>query len=90
MADILPLLIQMTVIFSIFYFLIIRPQNKKKNDFLNQLNKIKKGDKVITSGGLKGTIKDFQGKSNDIIVIDVGHDTKVNCLKEYLVKIESI
>ena len=72
MNEILPLIIQMSVIFAIFYFLIIRPQNKKRNEFQEKINNLKKGDKVITSGGLKGTIKDFQGKNKEILVLDVG------------------
>ena len=88
MTDFLPLIIQMTVIFGIFYFLIIRPQNKKRNDFQEKLANIKKGDKVITAGGLKGIIKDFQGKNNEIIILDVGFETKVNCIRNYIVSVE--
>ena len=88
MTEILPLVIQMTVIFGIFYFLIIRPQNKKRSDFQKKLDNIKKGDKIITAGGLKGTIKDFQGKNNEILILDIGSDTKVNCIRNYIVSVE--
>jgi len=88
MAEILPLILQMVVIFGIFYFIIIRPQNKKRDTFQKKLNNIKKGDKVITAGGLKGTVKDFQGKDNEIIILDVGSDTKVNCVRNYIVNVE--
>jgi len=88
MAEFLPLIIQMVVIFGIFYFIIIRPQNKKREDFQKKLDNIKKGDKVITAGGLKGTVKDFQGKNNEIIALDVGSGTKVNCMRSYIVNIE--
>ena len=88
MAEILPLILQMVVIFGIFYFIIIRPQNKKRDTFQKKLDNIKKGDKVITSGGLKGTVKDFQGKDNGIIILDVGSDTKVNCVRNYIVNVE--
>ena len=89
MAEFLPLLLQMAVIFGIFYFIIIRPQNKKRDTFQKKLDNIKKGDKVITAGGLKGTVKDFQGKDNEIIILDVGSDTKVNCVRNYIVNVES-
>ena len=88
MREILPLILQMVVIFGIFYFIIIRPQNKKRDTFQKKLDNIKKGDKVITSGGLKGTVKDFQGKDNEIIILDVGSDTKVNCVRNYIVNVE--
>ena len=88
MVEILPLILQMVVIFGIFYFIIIRPQNKKRDTFQKKLDNIKKGDKVITAGGLKGTVKDFQGKDNEIIILDVGSDTKVNCVRNYIVNVE--
>ena len=88
MAEILPLILQMVVIFGIFYFIIIRPQNKKRDTFQKKIDNIKKGDKVITAGGLKGTVKDFQGKDNEIIILDVGSDTKVNCVRNYIVNVE--
>jgi len=88
MAEILPLILQMVVIFGIFYFIIIRPQNKKRDTFQKKLDNIKKGDKVITAGGLKGVVKDFQGKDNEIIILDVGSDTKVNCVRNYIVNVE--
>ncbi len=76
----------MLVIFGIFYFIIIRPQNKKRDNFQNMLNSMKKGDKVITAGGLKGTIKGFQGEKNNIVILDLG-DTNVNVVKNYIVDI---
>tara|TARA_B100000029_G_C17484789_1_gene926826 strand:- start:849 stop:1121 length:273 start_codon:yes stop_codon:yes gene_type:complete len=88
MADFLPLIIQMLVIFLIFYFIIIRPQNKKRENFKKKLDGIQKGDKVITSGGLKGTVKDFQGKNSEIVILDVGSDTRVNCVRNYIVSVE--
>lgn len=43
-------------IFAIFYFLLIRPQQKQKRDRTTMLAALKKGDRVVTSGGLYGTI----------------------------------
>ena len=43
-------------IFAIFYFLLIRPQQKQKRDRATMLTSLKKGDRVVTSGGLYGTI----------------------------------
>lgn len=43
-------------IFAIFYFLLIRPQQKQKRDRATMLGSLKKGDRVVTSGGLYGTI----------------------------------
>ena len=78
----------MSGIFLIFYFIVIRPQNKKRSNLQEKLNNVKKGDKVITAGGLKGVVKDFQGKNKDIIILDVGSDTKVNVMKNYIISID--
>jgi preprotein translocase subunit YajC len=43
-------------IFAIFYFLLIRPQQKQKRDRAQMLGSLKKGDRVLTTGGLYGTI----------------------------------
>ena len=84
--DIFNTLFPMIVIFAIFYFIIIRPQNKKRDDFKNMLDNIKKGDKVITAGGLKGSVKGFQGEKEEIVILDLG-ETNVNIMKNYIVDI---
>tara|TARA_Y100000589_G_scaffold58764_1_gene49289 strand:+ start:1138 stop:1377 length:240 start_codon:yes stop_codon:yes gene_type:complete len=76
----------MFVVFGIFYFIIIRPQNKKRDEFQNMLNNMKKGDKVVTAGGLRGNIKGFQGENNEIIILDLG-EANVNVMKNYIVDI---
>jgi|TARA_Y100000996_G_scaffold375841_1_gene326862 preprotein translocase subunit YajC len=86
MESIFSTLFPMIVIFAIFYFIIIRPQNKKRDDFKNMLDNMKKGDKVITAGGLKGTVKGFQGEKENIVMLDLG-ETNVNVMKNYIVDI---
>ena len=50
----LPLLIQMGAIFAIFYFLMIRPQQKQRRQHEDRLRNLRKGDSVVTAGGLVG------------------------------------
>jgi preprotein translocase subunit YajC len=65
--------------FVIFYFLLIRPQQKRQKELNQMLQDLKKGDKVVTSGGLIGTIAGIQ---NDYIILKVGEgETKVEVLK---------
>ena len=87
MTEILPIVFQMVVIFAIFYFLIIRPQNKKRATFQEKINNIKKGNKVITAGGIKGTVSDFQGKNKEIIILDIGSNIKINLMKNYIASV---
>jgi preprotein translocase subunit YajC len=52
----LPLLIQMGAIFAIFYFLMIRPQQKQRRQHEDRLRNLRKGDSVVTAGGLVGEV----------------------------------
>ena len=50
--------VMMIVIFVIFYFFMIRPQQKKQKELQAQRDALKKGDKVVTAGGIYGIIKE--------------------------------
>jgi len=62
------------LMFAIFYFLLIRPQQKKSKQRGSMLNSLKKGDKVVTVGGLHGTIAEI---SDDTVVLKVNDVTKL-------------
>jgi preprotein translocase subunit YajC len=62
------------LIIGIFYFLIIRPQNKKQKETQKMLSAIKKGDKVVTIGGVHGVIQTVRDSS---VVIKVDENTKI-------------
>lgn len=49
-------LIPLILMFVIFYFLLIRPQQKKQKEHRNMINDLKKGDKIVTGGGIHGRI----------------------------------
>jgi preprotein translocase subunit YajC len=49
-------LVMMGAIFAIFYFLLIMPQQRKQKKWQAMLGELKNGDKIVTSGGLRGTI----------------------------------
>jgi preprotein translocase subunit YajC len=59
MMAVLQNLLPFLLIFAIFYFLLIRPQQKKQRERNNMLAALKKGDQVITIGGIHGTITDL-------------------------------
>ncbi len=67
-------------IFLIFYFLVIRPQQKKLREHNKLLDSIKKGDKVIASGGLLGTVTKVDA-SNGHLHIEVATGVEVRVLK---------
>ncbi len=62
------------LMFAIFYFLLIRPQQKKQRQRASMLNALSKGDKVVTVGGLHGTIAEI---SDDTVVLKVNDVTKL-------------
>ena len=68
------------LMFGIFYFLLIRPQQKNRQQLQKLVENLKKGDRVVTSGGVIGTITSIQ---NDYIVIKTsGNDNaKMEILK---------
>ena len=55
--------IMMILIFVVFYFFMIRPQQKRQKELENKRNSMKKGDKVVTAGGIYGNIKEVQEKA---------------------------
>ena len=52
--------IMMILIFVVFYFFMIRPQTKRQKELQKQRESMKKGDKVVTAGGIYGEIKEVQ------------------------------
>ena len=73
----------------IFYFLIIRPQSKQRKQHEKMLADLKKGDKIITRGGLYGTVVNFQGKNNHKVNIDAGSGVKLNIARSYITGLAS-
>jgi preprotein translocase subunit YajC len=61
-------------IIAIFYFLILRPQNKKQKETQKMLSALKKGDRVVTIGGIHGVI---QSVKESTVIIKVDENTKL-------------
>lgn len=77
-ASILPTLITFGLVFLIFYFLIIRPQNKKQKETKAMLASLGKGDRVVTIGGIRGVI---QSLKEDAVVLKVDNNTSLEFSK---------
>jgi preprotein translocase subunit YajC len=71
------------LVFVVFYFFMIRPQMKKQKDTNAYRTSLKKGDKVITTGGIYGRI--YEVKDN-YVTLDVGGDVKLKVDKNALLK----
>ena len=66
------------LIFAIFYFLLIRPQQKKEKEHRKMLTELKKNDSVITQGGIYGTVSNVKDKS---VVLKIADNVKIEVLK---------
>ena len=67
-GGIIGLLLPFILIFGIFYFLVIRPQQKQRSKHANFLNEVKKGDEVLTSSGIIGTVSNISDKTSRTVV----------------------
>lgn len=67
------------LMFVVFYFLLIRPQQKTKREHAEMIKNLKKGDKIVTVGGVIGTVHTLQ---DDYVVLKVGdQETKMEVLR---------
>jgi preprotein translocase subunit YajC len=66
--------IPLILMFVIFYFLLIRPQQKKAKEHREMIGNLKKGDRIITSGGLYGTIT---GVEDNTITVEIAEKVRV-------------
>jgi preprotein translocase subunit YajC len=74
------MIVWMALIFVVMYLLLIRPQRKKQKEHDALLKELKKGDRVVTSSGMFGTIFAIDEERN-IIVLKTGDDTKLEFLR---------
>ncbi len=82
------------LIFVVFYFFLIRPQQKRQKETQNMLNTLAKGDRVITIGGIHGTIVSLkkQGEKttgDDIVILKVSESTKLEMLRSSIARVIS-
>ena len=71
--------IPLILIFVIFYFFLIRPQQKKVKEHKLMVENLKRGDKVVTSGGIVGTIE--RVVDNDKVEVLISENVKVEIIK---------
>lgn len=74
-------IIMMVAMFAIFYFLLIRPQQKKAKQHQEMLRAIKKGDRVVTNGGLMGTV---MGTAEKFLTIEIADKIRVRVMRSHV------
>ena len=79
-------LVPFVLIFIIFYFLLILPQQKRQKKLRTMLEALKKGDKVITSSGMWGTVTNL-GK--DSVTLQISDNTKVKIQRDHIARLRA-
>jgi preprotein translocase subunit YajC len=74
-------IIMIGALFAIFYFFLIRPQQKKAKAHQEMLKALKKGDKVVTSGGLIGTVS---GVADKFLTVEIAEKIRVRVLRSHI------
>jgi preprotein translocase subunit YajC len=77
--------IPLVVMFAIFYFLLIRPQQKKAKEHKALLESIKKGDKVVTAGGMHGKVTSLDDK---VVTLEISNGVNVKFNKGFIANVE--
>jgi preprotein translocase subunit YajC len=71
----------MGLLFAVFYFILIRPQQKRQKEHRQLLENLKKGDKVITTGGIQGTVVAL---SDNVVTVEIADKVKVKVGRNYI------
>jgi preprotein translocase subunit YajC len=85
----------LVLIFAVFYFLLIRPQQQKQKEMRSMLQALKRGDKVVTGGGILGTVqrvpmvqdKDGKQVASNEIEVEIAPNLRVTVLRETITSV---
>ncbi len=86
MQEVLFQIMPLVLIFFVFYFLIIRPQQSKVKEHAAMVAAVKKGDEVVTQGGLIGKVSKV---SDEEVTIDFGNNVNIRAVKTTLAHVKS-
>ena len=76
-------LIMMVLIFGVMYFLMIRPQQKKQKELVKFRNALEKGQKIVTAGGIYGTVKEVK---EGYVLVEVDSNVAIRVDKNMVVR----
>jgi preprotein translocase subunit YajC len=77
----------LVLIFVVFYFLLIRPQQRKARDHRTTLDALRRGDRVVTGGGIIGTVVRVDGA--DEVVVDIADGVRVRVVRSTITSVVS-
>lgn len=74
------------LIFAVFYFLLILPQQRKQKKHRSMLEGLKKGDRVLTTGGLLGTVAAL---NKNVVTIQIADNVRVKIRRDYIAELQA-
>ena len=80
------LLFPLVMVFAIIYFMILRPQQKRQREHANMVDALRRGDTVITQGGLVGKVAKV---AEDEIEVDIAENTRVSVIKTMIISVRA-
>lgn len=86
-GDIFSMMLPLVLIFAVFYFLLIRPQQKKMKEHRAMLDAVRRGDRVVTGGGIIGTVTKVV--SDDELQIEIAEGVRVRVARATLASVQS-
>jgi preprotein translocase subunit YajC len=78
-------IVPMVLVLVVFYFLMIRPQQQKAKDHRNMLAALRRGDRVVTGGGIVGTVAKVV--SDDEVLVDISDNVRVRVLRSTITSV---
>ena len=77
----LSMIVMMGLFFAVFYFIMFRPQQKRAKEHANMLAQLKKGDTVVTKGGMIGKIS---GVQDNVLTLEVQEKVRIRVIRSYV------
>ena len=80
------LLFPLVIVFAIIYFMILRPQQKRQREHANMVEALRRGDTVVTQGGLVGKVAKV---AEEEIEVDIAENTRVSVVKSMIISVRA-
>ena len=80
------LLFPLVMVFAIIYFMILRPQQKRQREHTTMIEALRRGDTVVTQGGLVGKVAKV---TDDEIDVDIAENTRVSVVKSMIISVRA-
>ena len=85
-ADMIVSMLPIVAIVAIFYFLLIRPQSKRAKEHKAMLEAVRRGDKIVSNGGLMGAVTKVD---DDVLTVEIAKDIKVQVVRGMIAEVRS-